>query len=79
MKGLPDISPGVSVKDFGAKGDGVTDDSQAFLDALANVRSGAIEVPPGRYRITRILEINRPNVVLRGAGPDRTLCFFPRR
>ncbi|MFA6543414.1 MAG: glycosyl hydrolase family 28-related protein [Limisphaerales bacterium] len=76
-KGLPDVPPGVSVKNFGATGDGVTDDSQAFLDALAKVRNGAIEVPAGRYRITRILEINRPDVVLRGAGPDRTILFFP--
>ncbi|MCI0535967.1 MAG: glycoside hydrolase family 55 protein [Verrucomicrobiales bacterium] len=76
-KELPNVPPGVSVKDFGAKGDGVIDDSQAFLDALAQVRSGAIEVPAGRYRITRILAINRPNVVLRGAGSDKTILFFP--
>jgi hypothetical protein len=76
-KALPNVPPGVSVKDFGAKGDAVADDSQAFLDALEKVRSGAIEVPPGRYRITRILEIHRPNVVLRGAGPDKTILFFP--
>jgi hypothetical protein len=76
-KALPKAPRGVSVKDFGAKGDGVTDDSQAFLDALAKVRSGAIEVPPGRYRITRLLEINRPNVVLRGAGPEKSILFFP--
>ncbi len=76
-KALPNVPPGVSVKDFGAKGDGVTDDSQAFLDALAKVRSGAIEVPPGRYRITHILEITRANLVLRGAGQDKTILFFP--
>jgi hypothetical protein len=76
-KPLPNVSPGVGVKDFGAKGDGMTDDSQAFLDALAKVSSGAIEVPAGRYRITRMLEITRPNVVLRGAGPDKTVLFFP--
>jgi hypothetical protein len=76
-KALPNTLPGVSVKDFGAKGDGITDDSQAFLNAVANVRSGAIEVPPGRYRITRILEITRSNIVLRGAGPDKTILFFP--
>jgi hypothetical protein len=76
-KALPNAPRGVSVKDFGAKGDGVTDDSQAFLDALAKVQSGAIEVPAGRYRITRLLEINRPNVVLRGAGPDKSILFFP--
>jgi len=76
-KALPNVPSSVSVKDFGAKGDGVADDSQAFLDALEKVRSGAIEVPAGRYRITCILEINRPNVVLRGAGPDKTILYFP--
>lgn len=76
-KPLPTVSRGVSVKDFGAKGDGQTDDTAAFLKALAEVKSGAIEVPPGRYRITGLLEITRPNVVLRGAGPDRTVLFFP--
>jgi hypothetical protein len=75
---LPDVAPGMSIKKFGAKGDGVTDDTQAFLDALANVKSGAIEVPPGRYVITNILEIKHSGVVLRGAGTDRTILFFPK-
>ncbi|HEY3863357.1 MAG TPA: glycosyl hydrolase family 28-related protein [Verrucomicrobiae bacterium] len=74
---LPDLPPGASVKDFGAKGDGVADDTQAFLDALAQVKSGAIEIPAGRYKITKILEITRPGLVLRGAGADRTFLFFP--
>lgn len=75
---LPDVAPGVSVKNFGAKGDGVTDDTQAFLDALAKVQSGAIEIPAGRYVITKILEVNRRGVVLRGAGADRTFLYFPK-
>ena len=74
---LPDVAPGVSVKKFGARGDGVTDDTQAFLDALAAVKNGAIEIPPGRYVITNILEIKRSGVVLRGAGTDKTILFFP--
>src|ERR1019366_5471026 len=74
---LPSVAPGVSVKKFGARGDGVTDDTQAFLDALVTVKSGAIEVPPGHYRITNILEIKRSGIVLRGAGPDKTFLFFP--
>lgn len=74
---LPNVPRGVSVKNFGAKGDGQADDTAAFLKALAEVKSGAIEVPPGRYRITGLLEITRPNVVLRGAGPERTVLFFP--
>jgi hypothetical protein len=75
--GLPDVPPGVSVQDFGATGDGTTDDSQAFLDALNQVESGAIEIPPGRYRITQPLEITRSRIVLRGAGSDGTTLFFP--
>ena len=74
---LPALPPGVSVKEFGAKGDGVTDDTQAFLDALAKAKTGAIEIPAGRYKITKILEITRSGVVLRGAGADRTFLFFP--
>ncbi|MDA1275654.1 MAG: glycosyl hydrolase family 28-related protein [Verrucomicrobia bacterium] len=76
-KALPNVPPGVSVRDFGAKGDGVIDDTKAFLAALAKVERGAIEVPPGRYRITDLLEITRSGVVLRGAGPDKTVLVFP--
>ncbi|MBI5801265.1 MAG: hypothetical protein HZA92_11175 [Verrucomicrobia bacterium] len=74
---LPKVPPGVSVKTFGAKGDGVADDTPAFLAAIAKTERGAIEVPPGRYRILGLLEITRPGVVLRGAGPDRTVLVFP--
>lgn len=44
----------ISVKDYGAKGDGSTDDStsfQAALDAMAS-RKGRLYVPRGNYRIT---------------------------
>jgi len=74
---LPDIPPGVNVKTFGATGDGVTDDTAAFLKALATISHGVIEVPAGRYRITNILEITRSGVVLRGAGPGKTTLVFP--
>lgn len=74
---LPEVPRGVSITDFGAKGDGHTDDTQAFLKAIAEAR-GAIEIPPGRYIINDILEIKRPGVVLRGAGPDKTVLYFPK-
>ena len=76
-KSPPEVRRGVSVKKFGARGDGVTDDTRAFLQALASVHQGAIEIPPGRYVITNILEITRSRVVLRGAGPDKTFLCFP--
>src|SRR5262249_27613506 len=74
---LPNVPPGVSVKTFGAKGDGVADDTAAFLKAIKEAKS-AIEIPPGRYVITEILDIKRSGVVLRGAGPDKSILFFPK-
>lgn len=73
---LPTVPPGRSVKEFGAKGDGETDDSQAFLDALEQIKDGAIEIPEGRYKLSRIFEIRRPGIVLRGAGPQKTVLIF---
>lgn len=74
---LPTVPRGVSVKDFGARGDGLSDDTAAFQKAIASAK-GAIEIPAGRYVITDILEIKRSGVVLRGAGPDKTVLFFPK-
>ncbi|RME21985.1 MAG: hypothetical protein D6800_11520, partial [Candidatus Zixiibacteriota bacterium] len=74
---LPFVGTQLNVLDFGAVGDGLHDDSQAFLDAIAELDSGAIYIPAGRYKITRVLRILKPNVVLRGAGPDRSILYFP--
>ena len=72
---LPNLPRRVSVKDLGARGDGVADDSQAFLDALAKDAQGAIEVPAGRYKITKILEITRRRRRAAGgwSGQERAL------
>jgi Pectate lyase superfamily protein len=75
---IPDYPRGVSVRNFGAKGDGQTDDTKAFQKALAEVASGAVEVPPGRYVITDFLEIKRSRTLLRGADPKNTVLFFPK-
>lgn len=59
----------VSVKDFGAVGDGVTDDYQSFIDICT--ATNEILVPEGDYAIgtARIGEFQKPlNVV--GTGPD---------
>ena len=54
----------VSVKDFGAKGDGVTDDSDAFQAAANN---GFALVPKGDYLITKTINITSKTVFL-GVG-----------
>ena len=59
----------IDVKDWGAVGDGVTDDAAAIQAALnavdANV-GGVVEFPPGRYIIGTAIEITRNNTTLRG-------------
>lgn len=73
----PRVEIACSVMDFGAVGDGEQDDTQAFKDAIEQTGSGAIFVPPGRYKITDILWIEKPHVVLRGAGPEASVLFCP--
>ena len=64
----------VSVKDFGAKGDGVTDDTQAFIDALESLKphGGKILVPKTSsfYNITNHIEIKPEHgyIVIEGEG-----------
>jgi len=77
-KPIPDVAVKASIKDFGAKGDGVTDDTAAFTRAIASVSSGAIAIPAGCYRITGALVIQKPGVVLRGAGEGKTTLYFEK-
>ncbi|MEO8617609.1 MAG: glycosyl hydrolase family 28-related protein [Luteolibacter sp.] len=71
------VAAETNVRDFGAKGDGTTDDTAAFLAAIEKTQSGAIIVPAGRYRIIKILEINKPGIVLRGEGPAHSILVCP--
>ncbi|KAI9002202.1 pectin lyase fold/virulence factor [Hyaloraphidium curvatum] len=77
---LPIPQPPViaSVVDYGAKGDGLSDDTAAFNAGLAEAPEGAVLVPAGRYRITGVVTISRPRVVLRGEGPGRSVLVFDR-
>ena len=48
----------VSVKDYGAVGDGVTDDSQAFIDAINDAAYGEIIlIPKGNYKIDSVITV----------------------
>ncbi len=55
----------VSVKDFGAVGDGVADDTLAIQAALTHAK--AVYVPPGTYRVTGTLTVAYGKT-LQGAG-----------
>ena len=61
----------ISVKDFGAKGDGTTDDTTAIQNAISIVGAsaiyGIIYFPAGTYKITSTLNVTKP-MYLQGAG-----------
>ena len=58
----PKLASAVSVLDYGAVGDGVTDDTaavQAAIDSiLSSGRRGVVSVPPGTYRLTSTVDID---------------------
>ena len=56
----------ISVKDFGAVGDGITDDSAAFVLALAV--SAAVYLPPGIYLVNSGVALSTGSKKLFGAG-----------
>jgi len=66
----------VSVRDYGAKGDGTTDDTAAFQSALSAVaKPGVVSIPAGTYRITQTLELTT-GVVLRGVDAKTSKLVF---
>jgi hypothetical protein len=72
----------ISVKDFGAVGDGVTDDTAAIQTALDRAALGvnygiSVFIPPGKYRVTDTLTIDKSRVRLFGAGDESVLYFDP--
>ena len=66
---LPPMDTWVNVRDFGAGGNGVADDTEAFRKALATGR--AVYIPLGFYRITETLELPA-GAVLIGLHPIMT-------
>jgi polygalacturonase len=61
----------VNVFQYGAKGDGATDDSSAFNAAITAAVNGVLYIPPGTYRIGAVLNANPVHII--GAGVGKTI------
>jgi hypothetical protein len=59
---MPSLSEWVNIRDVGAKGDGATDDTRAFEEAIA--RHQAVYLPQGNYVISRGLELRRNTAIV---------------
>ena len=66
---LPAVETWVNIRDLGAKGDGETDDTEAFEKAVSLHKN--IYVPQGWYRLTRTLKLS-PGTKLIGLHPFGT-------
>lgn len=75
-KPLPTVEVKGNVKDFGAKGDGKTDDTDAFKKAIEATNDGALFIPEGTYILSDILWFTKSNFVLRGEGPEKTILHY---
>ncbi|MFD0717599.1 glycosyl hydrolase family 28-related protein [Paenibacillus sp. GCM10027626] len=64
-----------NVKDYGAKGDGVANDTAAIRAAInaAGVNGGVVFFPVGKFLISSTLVINKPGVSLRGSSPGASV------
>lgn len=73
------LPPTLNVADFGAKGDGKTDDTSAFRRALAkaSAKGGVVHVPEGEWVLRGVLSIRSKGVVLQGAGSKKTTLVCP--
>jgi hypothetical protein len=67
----------VNVADFNAVGDGITDDTQAFMNALSSLPEdgGTIYIPNGSYLIRQSLSIDK-GILFKGAGCAQTRLLF---
>ena len=74
LPALPAGDTWVNLRDLGAKGDGVTDDTEALQNAIAN--HPAIYIPSGFYIVRDTLTL-RPDTALIGLHPGATQLILP--
>lgn len=69
----------VNIKDFGAIGDGIADDTTSINNAINsliqnNVGGGTVFIPVGSYRLTSSINL-RNGIILKGATPQGSRLF----
>ena len=69
------IGEDVSVRDYGALGDGITDDAAA-IQAAIGVSANRVYVPAGTYYCGATVYLNNTGQTFIGAGKDSTLLDF---
>ena len=73
VTGIPRV---FNVKDYGARGDGTTDDTSAFQAAIT-ASAGTVYVPSGTYKITDTL-VMKTGMTIEGAGKNTSVAAMTR-
>lgn len=76
---LPDVPVVTDITYHGGVGDGLTDNTTAFRDAIEaayQAGGGAVYIPAGTWLVTETIWLWRSGVVLRGAGQGQTIIRF---
>ena len=69
-----------TVRSFGAKGDGVSDDAAAIQKAVDS-KAGTIRFPPGTYKLSKTIDVDLDKVgwtAFVGEGTARLVMTGPR-
>ena len=78
----PDPESTLRVTDYGATGDDMNDDTEAFKRAIqaANTQQGwvVIGIPEGRFHLSQVLFLERDSLILRGSGVGKTVIGVER-
>ena len=77
-KPIPDVPAATDATKFGAAPNDDADDAPAIQKAIDATTSGAVTLPAGRFVLMSEVVIEKPNVVLRGAGRGKTILFAPK-
>ncbi len=68
----------INVKEFGAFGDGITDDTQALQKALISVpEGGVLYIPKGNYVLSSALKPSKSYTAIQGEGEETILSLAP--
>ena len=71
LKNKVKLNDVVSVKDFGAVGDGVTDDTAAIQSAVNDAAGKSLYVPSGTYRLDSNVTVSS-QLLMFGDGRDNS-------
>lgn len=74
------LSDWISVKDYGAKGDGTTDDTNAIKATIAYagaIGGGTVYFPAGTYLVSAPIPLTLPNVTLMGSSAYSATVTVP--